>query len=85
MIRNTSLEAFKDLPQLTINKQEKKILKYVMSRAKKVTRHQIARALKMQTGTISARVNSMLKWGVLSENSKTVCPISKRTVGAISA
>lgn len=84
-MRSSSLESYKDLPQLTINKQERKILRYVMSRAKAVSRHQIARALKMQTSTISARVNSMLKWGVIEENGKVVCPVSKRTVGAISA
>ena len=84
MIRQTSISAIKDIPVLSINKQEKKILKYVMSR-KDCTRHEIAAKLNMETSTISARVNSMLKWGVLEESHKRPCGITGRTVWAIVA
>ena len=84
-MRDTSINAFRDLPQIKINRQEKKILRYVMSRID-TTRHEIARALKMETSTVSARVNNMLEWGVLDEceyNRK--CRVSGRTVHVVNA
>jgi len=84
-MRSSSVMAFNDLSSLKINRQEKRILNYVLNRVKPVTRRQIARALKMETSTVSARVNSMLKWGCLDEKTKMLCPISKKKVGAISA
>jgi len=84
MARTASIIALNDLSTLKINRQEKRILNYVLSRAKPVSRRQIARALKMETSTVSARVNNMVKYGVLDEDGKMTCPISKKQVGAIS-
>jgi len=84
MIRQTSLEAFKDLPVIHVNRQEKAILKFVNTR-KDCTRREIAKALSMETSTVSARVNHMVKYGVLDEYKKRKCRVSGKMVNVVSS
>ena len=76
----TSKIAFSQLQKdHAIPTQENKILLYLQDN-KEATRRQIARDLKMETSTVSARVNSLVNKRLIRSKKLTKCPITKKLV-----
>ena len=76
----TSKISFSELQkENAIPPQEKKILLYLKDN-KEAARRQIARDLKMETSTVSARVNSLVNKRLVRSEKITKCPIAKKLV-----
>ena len=80
-IRDTSITAYNELKLETKSGTQKAIvLNYIKENGSK-TRRQLAKALMIETSTISARVNSLInEFRLLKDDKTVVCPISKKRV-----
>ena len=75
MARQTSINCYhKHVPNF-MNKQEARIYNALIE-LKEATRGEIAHHLEMEKSTVSARVNAMLKYGILQEVGKRKDKIS---------
>ena len=76
MARTTSIDCYySDIKNKLDNKQFKLIYDCLFEKGS-ATRGEIAHYLKMEKSTVSARVNSMLKYGILQEVGKRKDKIS---------
>ena len=76
MARTTSIDCYySDIKNKLDNKQFKLIYDCLFEKGS-ATREEIAHYLKMEKSTVSARVNSMLKYGILQEVGKRQDKIS---------
>ena len=76
MARTTSIDCYySNIKNKLDNKQFKLIYDCLLEKGS-ATRGEIAHYLKMEKSTVSARVNSMLKYGILQETGKRQDKIS---------
>jgi len=66
----------------TLTFQEQLILTYIQ-RNPKQTRRQVAKALDLDTSTVSGRVNGLLEKRLVTDTKKGKCPLSGKTVGLL--
>lgn len=77
-IKQSSLEAYQEIRGIKEPTQCERISNYVKQK-RSCTRRQIANALGMETSTVSARVNKLIKDNILYESKEIyLCPISKK-------
>ena len=82
-MRQTSLDAYES-EQPTFNAQERCIMNLLtVYNPKTLTRRQIASKLGMETATVSARVNALLKKGAVARTPARRCPLSGKCVEGI--
>jgi len=80
MIRSSSKQVYTDdIKPMKEFKQSEIVANYV--KGKSVTRRMIAQGLGLETGTVAARVNKLLKDNILVESEdKKPCPITGKRV-----
>jgi predicted transcriptional regulator len=81
VVRDSSKEVYENEVKGTVEfKQSEIVANYILSK-NKLTRRMVATGLKMETGTVSARVNKLIKDGIVIEsNEKAKCPITGKSV-----
>lgn len=83
-VKETSIEAYDELKRNNrITPLQQKILDFMRVKNKYYTRKEIAKALDMETSTVSARVNELIFYQEIDVIGKKICPISKKLVEAI--
>lgn len=75
MARQTSINCYHEQVSKFMNKQEARIYNSLLE-LKEATRGEIAEHLKMEKSTVSARINNMIKYGILIETGKRKDKIS---------
>ena len=83
-VAQTSIGTYHDLKTSgLLSKRQAEIMVYIQKKGKRVTRRQIAKALKLETSQVSGRVNELVAMTVLSEFGTVKCRHSKRMVGLV--
>lgn len=78
-VRETSKEAYEYCQEHGITQgQQKEIVRAMIEKGKPMTRHEIAHRTGIETSSVSARVNKMLKEKALEETAKITCQITGR-------
>lgn len=80
-MRDTSIQAFHEVEFSGKSGTQKALIIKHLEEKKKATRREIAKALNMETATVSARVNSLRdEHNLVTDTNTTICPLSKKTV-----
>jgi predicted transcriptional regulator len=80
-VRETSLAAYRD-PNRRGGEQAARVAEYVRTHPL-CSRKEVAKALSLETGTVSARVCELIEVGAVEEHGTKQCSVSKRTVAAL--
>jgi predicted transcriptional regulator len=81
-VTSSSLASYDAIVGVITQEKEREIAE-VMKSGRKFTRREISRITKMETSSVSARVNHMIFIGVIEVDGQMRCPITKKMVEAI--
>ena len=83
-VAQTSISTYHDLKTSGfLSKRQAEIMVHIQKRGKKVTRRQIAKALRLETSQVSGRVNELVAMNALCEFGTAKCRYSKKMVGLV--
>lgn len=83
LVRDTSVAAYHAMAPRLSNQQRKIVQWLAFNCHKTWTRREVATAIGMETATMSARVNALMKLGIVVESGTKIDPVSGFEVGAI--
>lgn len=83
LVRSTSIDAYRAMAPRLSNQQQRIVEWLARNCHKAWTRREVATAIGMETATMSARVNALMKLGIVVETGTKVDPVSGLEVGAV--
>ena len=81
--RDTSIAAYHAMAPRLSNQQQRIVEWLARNCHKTWTRREVAAAIGMETATMSARVNALMKLGIVIESGTKVDPVTGLEVGAL--
>jgi predicted transcriptional regulator len=81
-VTSSSLAAYEAIAGVITQEKEREIAE-IMKCGRRFTRREVAHLTKMETSSVSARVNHMIFIGVIEVDGNIRCPITKKMVEAI--
>jgi len=84
MNRRTSRISYKDLIETGRQGTQVKSILKLLSTGESLSRREIADVVRLETSSVSGRVNDLIKMGVVQENKMRKCLISKKLVKPVS-